>query len=66
MFKIYITNMRTGDVVEFKYKSKKTATYNFIESCNQLKYKHTEVRQLGLMVAGGIDHDFRLELVEVK
>lgn len=65
MFKIYITNMRTGDVVEFKYKNKKSAMNRFAGTCKELGYKYTEVSHLGLAVAGGVDHEFRLELVEV-
>ena len=66
MFKIYVTNMRTGHVVEFKYKDKKTARNRFISSCNRLNYKYTDISELGLSVAGGVDHEFRIELVEVK
>jgi len=65
MYKIFVTNMNTGDVVEFQYKNKKTAINRFKGTCNEIGYKYTDVSQLGLMVAGGVGYEFRLELVEV-
>lgn len=65
MYKIFVTNMNTGDVVEFKYKNKNMAVNRFKGSCDELGYKYTDVSQLGLMVAGGVGYEFRLELVEV-
>ena len=66
MYKIFVTNMKTGDCIEFKYKKKDMAVNRFKGSCNELGYKYTEVKSFGLMVAGGVDHDFRLELIEVQ
>lgn len=65
MYKIFVTNMKTGDVVEFKYKNKKMAINKFKGSCNSIGYTYTDISQIGLMVAGGVGYDFRIELVEV-
>jgi hypothetical protein len=66
IFKVLVTNMRTGDVVEFKYKTKKAAYIRFVESCQELGYSYTEVKSMNIVVAGGVDHEFRLELIEVQ
>ncbi len=66
MYKIFVTNMKTGDLVEFKYKNKKTAINRFKGTCIELGYKYTDVMQLGVMVAGGVGYDFRIELVEIQ
>ena len=56
--------MNNGDSVVFDYKKKKKAKKAFIDSCESISYKYTESAQLRLMVAGGVDHDFRIELIE--
>lgn len=66
IFKVLVTNMKTGDVIEFKYKTKKAAYIRFVESCNELGYTYTEVKSMNVVIAGGVDHDFRLELIEVQ
>lgn len=66
MYKIFVTNMKTGDAIEFKYKNKKMAVNRFRGTCKELGYKYADVNQLGLMVAGGVGYDFRIELVEVQ
>jgi hypothetical protein len=66
MFKIFVTNMKSGHVVEFSYKTKRSAHNKFVSVCNELSYNYTEVKSMNVVIAGGIGHDFRLELVEVK
>lgn len=64
MYKIFVTNMSTMEVDTFVYKKKKMALNRFRGMCNELGYKYTEVSPFQIMLAGGIQHDFRLELVQ--
>lgn len=64
MYRVVLTNMNNGDSVVFDYKNKKRAKKAFIDSCESISYKYFEAPKLQLMVAGGVDHDFRIELIE--
>lgn len=66
LFKVFVTNMKTGDVVEFEYKSKKAAHIRFVQCCNELDYKYTDIKSMNASIAGGVGHDFRLELIEIQ
>jgi hypothetical protein len=64
MYKIFVTNMNTMEVETFLYKNKNMALNRFAGICNELGYSYTPVNTFEIMLAGGIGHAFRVELIK--
>ncbi len=56
--------MNTMEVETFLYKNKNMALNRFAGICNELGYSYTPVNTFEIMLAGGIGHAFRVELIK--
>lgn len=64
MYQITITNMNTREQQVFTFTEKHRAINNFIERCDARGYDWREMEMHDGYQAGGIGHDYRIELIQ--